>query len=74
MVFLSNERRTIILLYADDTVILSESADDLQLGLKDYYTIWKLEVNIAKTKVIICSKSKILNYEFKYKDEVLETE
>ena len=65
-----------ILLYADDTVILSESADDLQLGLKayeEYCTIWKLEVNIAKTKVIIFSKSQILNYEFKYKDEVLET-
>ena len=65
-----------ILLYADDTVILSETADDLQLGLKayeEYWTIWKLEVNIAKTKVIIFSKSKILNYEFKYKNEVLET-
>ena len=65
-----------ILLYADDTVILSETADDLQLGLKayeEYCTIWKLEVNIAKTKVIIFSKSKILNYEFKYKNEVLET-
>ena len=60
----------------DDTVILSETADDLQLGLKayeEYCTIWKLEVNIAKTKIIIFSKSKILNYEFKYKNEVLET-
>ena len=65
-----------ILLYADDTVILSESADDLQLRLKayeEYCALWKLEVNIAKTKVLIFSKSKILNYEFKYEDEVLET-
>ena len=53
-----------ILLYADDTVILSESAEDLQLGLKayeEYCSIWKLEVNIAKTKVLIFSKAKIPN-------------
>ena len=44
-----------ILLHADDTVILSESAEDLQSGLKayeEYCSIWKLEVNISKTKVL----------------------
>ena len=38
----------------------------------EYCCIWKLEVNIAKTKVLIFSKAKIPNYEFKYKDEILE--
>ena len=64
-----------ILLYADDTVILSESAEDLQLGLQayaEYCSIRKLEVNVAKTKVLIFSKAKIPNYEFKYKVEILE--
>ena len=64
-----------ILLYADDTVILSESAEDLQLGRKayeEYCSIWELEVNIAKTNVLIFAKAKIPNYEFKYKDEILE--
>ena len=64
-----------ILLYADDTVILSESAEDLQLGLQayaEYCSIRKLEVNVAKTKVLTFSKAKILNYEFKYKVEILE--
>ena len=66
-----------ILLYADDIVILSESAEDLQAGLQiyeEYCNIWKLEVNTSKTKVIIFSKDNNSNYEFKfkYKDEILE--
>ena len=66
-----------ILLYADDTVILSESVEDLQAGLQtyeEYCNIWKLEVNTSKTKVIIFSKDNYSNYEFKfkYKDEILE--
>ena len=66
-----------ILLYADDTVILNESAEDLQAGLQtyeEYCNIWKLQVNTSKTKVIIFSKDNNSNYEFKfkYKDEILE--
>ena len=53
-----------LLLYADDTVVFAESAADLQLALNsmhDYCNIWKLEVNIAKTKVVVFSKGKIRN-------------
>jgi hypothetical protein len=41
-----------IILYADDTVILSESESDLQAQLDafhEYCLTWKLKVNIDKT-------------------------
>jgi len=44
------------ILYADDTVILSESKDGLQKALdifESYCEIWKLQVNVNKTKVMI---------------------
>ena len=51
-----------ILLYADDTVLISENVDGMQTMLNvfsEYYNTWKLQVNIAKTKVVIFSKSKV---------------
>ena len=42
-----------ILLYADDTVLLSESANDLQHALdvfSDYCDVWKLHVNNYKNQ------------------------
>jgi hypothetical protein len=45
-----------VLLYADDTVILAESAEDLQLALNEFFiycTQWKLNVNVEKTKIMI---------------------
>ena len=48
-----------ILFYADDTVILTESAQDLQHALDEfciYCKYWKLTVNVKKTKVMIFSK------------------
>ena len=52
------------LLYADDTIILAESIDDLQSALKtlyDYCTEWDLMVNSDKTKILIFSRGKIKN-------------
>lgn len=50
-----------LLLYADDTVLLSDSVADLQLELdifQNYCNIWRLKVNIDKTKVVIFSKGR----------------
>ena len=50
-----------ILLYADDTVILAESAVELQSALNAmflYCKSWDLEVNPAKTKITIFSNRK----------------
>jgi hypothetical protein len=50
-----------IILYADDTVILSESAESLQEAIsafEEYCNIWKLTVNTNKTKIVVLSKNK----------------
>ena len=49
------------LLYADDTVILAETAADLQSSLNalhSYCKQWDLTVNLDKTKIIIFSKGR----------------
>ena len=43
-----------LLLYADDTVLMAETPEDLQKQLNifhDYCLAWKLKVNIDKTKI-----------------------
>ena len=50
-----------VLLYADDTVILAESAADLQASLNalcQYAKQWDLKVNLSKTQIVICSKGR----------------
>ena len=69
--------KTILLLYADDTVIIAGSAADLQHsldGLNLYCTAWNLKVNITKTKVVIFSKSSCKNKgtEFTYANKRVE--
>ena len=48
--------KLITLLYADDTVIFSDSEDGLRYALNtfnEYCDKWRLTVNAAKTKIII---------------------
>ena len=48
-----------VLLYADDTIIMAEGPNNLQLALdalNDYCALWKLNINIEKTKIIRFSK------------------
>ena len=50
-----------LLLYADDTVIFAESANELQAALNAMYLYcetWKLKVNTAKTNIVIFSKNR----------------
>ena len=50
-----------LLLYADDTISLAKSADELQAasyGLQHYCTISNFTVNVDKTKILIFSESK----------------
>ena len=49
-----------LLLYADDIVIFSESANGLQKGLdilNEYCQRWKLSVNPNRSKIIILEKA-----------------
>ena len=65
-----------ILLYADDTVLFSESPNDLQEALtcfKDYCDTWKLKINVEKTKIMIFSKGNARqNYTFKIGNDDVE--
>ena len=52
-----------VLLYADDTVIMAESREDLQAQLNvfgEYCKKWKLKVNAEKTKIFIFSRGRPL--------------
>jgi len=53
--------RLFMLLYADDTVILAENAQELQSALdamSEYCNVWGLKVNTTKTKIVVFWKSK----------------
>ena len=64
------------MLYADDTVLMSENVDGMQTMLNvfsEYCNTWKLEVNVAKTKVIISSKRKVTqNTRFMFDNKELD--
>ena len=54
-----------VLLYADDTVLLAESAEELQKSLDAlaaYCKTWDLTVNLDKTNVVIFSRGKITRH------------
>ena len=67
-----------LIMYADDTALLAESASNLQNMLNlfhEYCHKWKLKVNIDKTKIMICSKGRLpTNINFKYGNKELEIE
>lgn len=57
--------RLFALLYADDTIVLAESEQDLQsalVGVYEYCDRWHLKVNTDKTKVVIFSRGKITKH------------
>ena len=57
--------KVFVLLYADDTVIIAESAEDLQNALTTYASYcetWKLLVNSSKTKIVIFSRGRYQNF------------
>ena len=68
-----------ILLYADDTILLAENENDLQVQLNllnDYCEVNKLKVNSSKTKVLVFARSKcrVKNLpDFIFGDRILET-
>ena len=66
-----------ILLYADDIVVFSDSAEGLQNGLDSsfiYCQRWKLKINVMKTKIIVFREGGILprNLHFTFNGERLE--
>ena len=68
--------RLYVLLYADDTIILAETAEELQKSLKclhNYCEMYELQVNTSKTKIVIFSRGKVSKYPvFKFGSEEIE--
>ena len=67
--------RLIMLLYADDTVLISDNETDLQNTLNiffEYCETWKLKVNIDKTKIIIFGAKKTNHLEFRLGNAIIE--
>ena len=74
---LDNFIKLLILMYADDTIILADSESNMQVALnalQQYCDTWKLEINCAKTKISIFSrgKTKTDKYNFLYKGNKIE--
>jgi hypothetical protein len=58
------------MLYADDTILLAESAEDLHVQLNafgEYCDDWKMQVNVNKTKIMVFGFGKLRkNLKFSY--------
>ena len=57
--------RLYVLLYADDTIVMAETPEELQKALvavHEYCALWKLTVNTTKTKIVIFSQRKVRRY------------
>jgi hypothetical protein len=64
-----------VLLYADDTIIISEKEDEFQNLLYDfncYCEQWKLSINMTKTKIIIFGTNRPDNYNFRINNVQVE--
>ena len=67
--------RLFTLLYADDTVLMADSPEELQNCLNHFSTYcqnWKLQININKTKILIFGSRKKPNFQFKIDDTIIE--
>jgi hypothetical protein len=65
-----------VLLYADDTVLMSEDQESFQNLLNDfsdYCKLWKLQINMNKTKVMVFGTNKPEKYKFYLNGTILET-
>ena len=68
--------KLLILLYADDTIILSDDIDKLQNALtafEEYCIMWKLQVNLSKTKIVIFGRGRMnKNCRFLLHNKIIE--
>ena len=67
--------RLVVIMYADDTAIIANSATQLKMamkGLGEYCKNWQLQVNCSKTKIIIFCKSRSRHNNFTLFGENIE--
>ena len=64
-----------VLLYADDTIIISDNAENFQKCLDSFFEYcnqWKLTVNESKSKIIVFGARNTDKFNFKFGDATLE--
>ncbi len=75
--FVNSYLKLLVLMYADDTVILCDSVTGMNQVLRALYSYcneWKLKLNCNKSKIVIFSKglTNLSNYTFHYGGEEIE--
>ena len=56
-----------VMLYADDTILLAESAENLQVQLNAFVDNWEMKVNVNKAKIMVFGFGKLRkNLKFSY--------
>ena len=75
--FLNSYLKLLVLMYADDTVILCDSKQSINQALTALYSYcsdWKLKVNCSKTKIVVFSRGKVQtsNYNFLFGGQEVE--
>ena len=67
-----------LILYADDTVLMSETPEGSQKTLtafENYYNNWKLKLNTSQTKVVVFSKRRFRsNFNFNMYGQPIEVQ
>ena len=69
--------KLLVLMYADDTIILCDSEKNMKqalVALHSYCLNWKLKVNCSKTKIVIFSRGRVRtnNFMFQFGEEEIE--
>ena len=68
--------KLLVLLYADDTVIIGENKHSFQTCLDDFYKYchtWKLTINFSKTKIVVFGTNKPSLYNFNINGQIIKT-
>jgi len=71
----ANWLQLLVVLYADDTLIISDDAIDFQNMLStfhEYCKEWKLHVNISKSKIVIFGSRNVSNLNFHIGEQSIE--
>ncbi len=74
--FVNRLMKILVLMYADDTVILCDSEEEMRRVLLAFYSYsneWKLTVNCSKTKIVVFNRGRSpLNYNFQFDGKDIE--
>lgn len=75
--FINTYLKLLVLMYADDTIILCDTEEGMRqalLALYDYCNEWKLKLNCNKSKIVVFSRGKVHqdNYDFVFGSENIE--